>query len=161
MFLDKRDVLIRTGSRERTDAALYSLLRLLTGSKTERKLLKKSAKAARRDARRIARLTGEKSKTNVGGLLAGVGSYLLFGKEYFYREEARREHGTGKVLLRYAEETPKLAPIVIHSEKRAKREEKYAGKTAKIAAREEKTTQKRAQKRTKRAYKRAMRYYKR
>ena len=161
MLWDKNDALIRTAAAERTDAALYGILRLFSASKTERKLLKKNARAKKRDARRIKRLTGEKSRADTIAILLGIGEYLLFGKEAFYRQEAVKERRNGRRLASRLEDIPKLERIVIHSEKRARREEKYSGRIGKIAVKEGKKNEKSAARRTRRAKRRVDRYFRR
>ncbi len=161
MIGDRNDVMIRTGTSERSDAVLYGILRLFTSSKTERKMLKKASRTKKRDARRLKRMTGEKSRTDTLSILGGLAEYLLFGKEEFYREQAAKERRNGYRLSAFLGESPKLDRIVISSEKRARKDERFSGRTAKIAAKEDKKSEKRAARRTKRAYKRVKRYYKR
>lgn len=161
MFGDKNDLMVRTGARERTDAAIYSILRLFSTSKTERKHLKKAARTKRRDARRLKKLSGEKSRTSAGGVLLGLAEYLILGKESYYREEAAKERSTGRSLASFLKESPGLDRIVIHSEKRAKRDERFSDRSLKITVREGKKSQKRTARRTKRAFRRVNKYFKR
>ena len=161
MYGDKNDLLIRTGSRERNDAVLYGILRLLTSSKTERKHLKKAARGKKRDARRIRKLTGEKSRVSYGAVLSGIGKYLLFGKEAFWREEASKERKNGRLLASLLSEAPEAAKIAIRGEKRARRDERYSGRLQKIAGKEAKKNEKRTARKIKRAEKSVKRYFKR
>ena len=158
---DRNSVLVRTGSRDRSDALLYGILRILTPSRTERKHLKKAARGKRKDARSLKRLTGEKSRTDPGAVLRGLGEYFLFGKEAFYRGEAARERNSERKLAAFLKDAPKLDRVLSRSEKRARRDEKYSGRTAKIAAKESRKSEKKTARRTKRAFKRVDRYFRR